>query len=576
MPPTAEDVSHAARAWIEQDPDPETRAELQALIDAGQTKELAERMGPPLEFGTAGLRGIVGAGLGRMNRAVVIRATRGLAEWLLASRPDARALPVVVGYDGRSSSRRFAEDTVGVLVAAGIPVRYFDRPVPTPLCAHAALELGANAAVMVTASHNPPEYNGYKVYAANAAQIVPPMDAQISARIAEVVSAAAVPLVPNAWSGHPLAERVPDAFFGRYLAQVDACRPPLARDRSLKIVYTPMHGVGWRYVREAFARAGYEHVYVVEQQAEPDGRFPTVRFPNPEEPGALSLATELAERVGADLILANDPDADRLAVCVPTASGRFVQLTGNQVGVLLGELMLEHALAAPKPLVVTSVVSSPMLGVIAKARGARFAETLTGFKWICNAALDIEREEGARFAFGYEEALGYCIGRTVRDKDGISAALVTADLAAHEKTRGASLLDRLERLYRAHGLWVSVQKSITRTGSEGLAEIQRAMTVLGERPPSEIAGRAVVRVVDYRTGAEARPRWLGKASLIALELEGGGRVLVRPSGTEPKLKIYVDLPAVLGEGQRLGAEQERTTATARSLAEEIAARVFCG
>lgn len=566
----------AARAWIAQDPDPATRAELEALIASGDQQELRERMLAPLEFGTAGLRGVVGAGLSRMNRAVVIRATRGLADYVLARHPDARTLPVVVGYDGRLSSRQLAEDTVGVLVAAGIPVRFFDEPVPTPLVAYAARQLSATAAVVITASHNPPEYNGYKVYAANAAQIVPPVDVEISERIAAVTSAKDVPLEPGVMSGHARAERVPDSFFDRYLAEVDAIRPRVERDQKLCIVYTPMHGVGWRFVKQTFERAGYSNVHVVAEQAEPDGRFPTVHFPNPEEPGALDLATALATEKKADLILANDPDADRLAVCIPTATGRYRQLTGNQVGLLLADFLLEHALRAPRPMVGSSIVSSPMLGSIAERYGARFEQTLTGFKWIWNAALDLEAQEGVRFAFGYEEALGYSVGRIVRDKDGVSAALLLADLAAHEQTQGGGLGERLERLYRKHGLWVSVQKSITRPGSEGLAEIERAMQVLKDEPPAALGGKRVSRVTDFRSGAESRPRWLPTTSLVALELEGGGRVLVRPSGTEPKLKIYVDLSVPLGEGERLSVKEEGATRDAQALASEIAAQVGLG
>lgn len=566
----------AARAWIAQDPDPATRAELEALIASGDQQELRERMLAPLEFGTAGLRGVVGAGLSRMNRAVVIRATRGLADYVLARHPDARTLPVVVGYDGRLSSRQLAEDTVGVLVAAGIPVRFFDEPVPTPLVAYAARQLSATAAVVITASHNPPEYNGYKVYAANAAQIVPPVDVEISERIAAVTSAKDVPLEPGVMSGHARAERVPDSFFDRYLAEVDAIRPRVERDQKLCIVYTPMHGVGWRFVKQTFERAGYSNVHVVAEQAEPDGRFPTVHFPNPEEPGALDLATALATEKKADLILANDPDADRLAVCIPTATGRYRQLTGNQVGLLLADFLLEHALRAPRPMVGSSIVSSPMLGSIAERYGARFEQTLTGFKWIWNAALDLEAQEGVRFAFGYEEALGYSVGRIVRDKDGVSAALLLADLAAHEQTQGGGLGERLERLYRKHGLWVSVQKSITRPGSEGLAEIERAMQVLKDQPPAALGGKRVSRVTDFRSGAESRPRWLPTTSLVALELEGGGRVLVRPSGTEPKLKIYVDLSVPLGEGERLSVKEEGATRDAQALASEIAAQVGLG
>jgi phosphomannomutase len=558
-----------ARAWIAGDPDETTRAELQALVDGAKIDELAERMAAPLEFGTAGLRGVVGAGENRMNRAVVIRATRGLADYLLARETDARILPVVVGYDGRLTSRQFAEDTVAVLVAAGVPVRFFDAPVPTPIVAFAARQLSATAAIVVTASHNPPEYNGYKVYASNAAQIVPPVDTEIAARVAAVGPAQDVKRADGAMRGHAKAERVPDSMFERYWMELDAVRPRGAADKNFRIVYTPMHGVGLRFARPALERAGYGQLSVVAEQAEPDGNFPTVRFPNPEEPGALDLARALAERSKAELILANDPDADRLAVCVPTVTGRWVQLTGNQVGVLLADFVLEHAAKTPTPLVIESIVSSPMLASIAKAYGARFDQTLTGFKWIWNAALDLEAKGGARFVFGFEEALGYSVGHIVRDKDGISAAVLFADLAARCKAGGESVIERLARLYKRHGLWVSLQKSVVRPGTEGHAEIEAAMKRLGVSPPSELGGRKVTAAEDFRAGGALRARWLPDTELIVLELDGKSRVLVRPSGTEPKLKIYVDLCAELGPGETVSGREDSARAEAETIAEQV-------
>ncbi|MCA9593663.1 MAG: phospho-sugar mutase [Myxococcales bacterium] len=561
-----------AREWMDQDPDPETRADLLALIDAGNETELAERMHAPLEFGTAGLRGVVGAGINRMNRAVVIRATRGLADRLLKE-PDARTLPVVVGYDGRTHSRQFAEDAIAVLVEAGIPVRWFDGPTSTPMVAYAARELSAQSAIVITASHNPPEYNGYKVYAPNAAQIVPPWDTEIAEAIDAVGPAKDVPLAQDALSR---AETIPDSLFDRYLAEVGAVRPKIATDPSLTIVYTPMHGVGWRFAKQAFSYAGYEHVHVVPEQAEPDGRFPTVRFPNPEEKGAMDLALSLADKQKAELILANDPDADRLAACVPTAAGRWVQLTGNQIGLLLADFMLAHALKAPQPLVVSSIVSSPMLGSIAEAHGARFEQTLTGFKWIANCAMDLERDAGVRFAFGYEEALGYSVGRIVRDKDGISAAVLLADLAAHLKTENKTLLDQLDALYRRHGLWVSLQKSITRPGSEGLAEIAKAVEHVAANRPELLAGQAVTAMTDYRSGGDERPRWLPDTNMVGLALGPKGRVLVRPSGTEPKLKIYVDLAVEVSASASVRDKEAEALDTARAIADAVAEHAGLG
>jgi phosphomannomutase len=567
-----EKLERAARSWIDGDPDPATRSELTTLLDAGNVAELTERLGGELEFGTAGLRGMVGAGPARMNRAVVIRTTRGLADYLLAKVRDARNLPVVLGYDGRVDSLRFAADAAGVLVAAGVPVRFFATPVPTPLVAYAARQLAATAAIVITASHNPPEYNGYKVYGSNAVQIVPPVDAEIAARIAAAGPANAIRRVEDALA-HPSAgcEPIPDAMFERYLAELGALRPAVPAARDIGIVYTPLHGVGGRFVKRALAAAGYEKVHTVAEQAEPDGRFPTVRFPNPEEPGALDLALALAEKHDADLLLANDPDADRLAACVPTATGRWVPLSGNQIGLLLADYLLQNAAKTPRPLVVQSIVSSPMLAEVAAAYGAQAEQTLTGFKWIWTAALELEERGGVRFVFGFEEALGYSAGQLVRDKDGISTAVLFADLVSHCRASGQSVLDRLDALYRHHGLWVSIQKSIVAEGSEGLSRIERAMERVRSAPPVELGERRIKASIDYGSGAERRPRWLPATSLVALELEGGGRVLVRPSGTEPKLKIYVDLRVALKKDELLRQREEAATAEARVIADAAAA-----
>lgn len=539
---TAGSVRERARAWIAGDPDPDTRAELSALLAADDGAALAERMAGPLEFGTAGLRGIVGAGSARMNRAVVIRTTRAVADTLLARVPDARALPVVVGFDARASSRRFAEDTIGVLLAAGIPVRHFSEPVATPLVAYAARVLGASAAVVITASHNPPEYNGYKLYGPDAVQISAPLDQDVSRRLAQVGAAADIPCEPGALSGtHPLLEPVAEDLVERYWMELSAGRPEIPRATDLRIVYTPLHGVGRALAEPLLRRAGYDRLEVVSEQAEPDPRFPTVRFPNPEEPGALDLAIAQVVRTGADLLVANDPDADRLALGVPVPSGGVRRLSGNEVGLLLADYVLEHAPKLPEPLVVQSIVSSPMLASIARAHGAAVERTLTGFKWIWRAALERQHQGGVRFAYGYEEALGYSVGTAVRDKDGISAAVHVVDLAAHCRARGTTLLEALARLHTRHGYWFGLQQSRVLPGLDGLEQMRAAMQRLRTASLERLGDRKLVRKTDYLSGAEARPAWLGAADLVELELDGPARVLVRPSGTEPKLKAYVDV-----------------------------------
>lgn len=543
------DLADEARLWISGDPDPRTRAELEGLIDSGNRTDLMERMGAPLDFGTAGLRGPVGAGPSRMNLAVVIRATAGLAAYLANGGTGL----VVVGFDARPQSREFAEAAAGVLSAHGIPVRYFPGVTPTPLVAFAAKHLGATAAVVVTASHNPPQDSGYKVYGPNAAQIIPPTDDEIARRIEEAGPANQIPRDDGVFrGGSDLVERIPDSILDTYWREVDDLR---LRDHGsrLSIVYTPIHGVGGATLQELFTRAGHHGLVMVPEQAEPDGTFPTVRFPNPEEPGALDLARALGEERDADLILANDPDADRLAAMV--ASGdRFRLLSGNELGVLLGDYLLAGYERQERPIVASSVVSSPMMGLVAAARGARHAVTLTGFKWIVNAGLALERAGEGRFVFGYEEALGYTVDGVVRDKDGLSAALIFTDLTADLADRGETIGDRLLGLWGAHGIWASAQVSVPGE-TDGLVE---AVDHLASNPPSSLGEHGVSGITDYRKGAEERPPWLGAQDLIELSLGASGRALVRPSGTEPKLKIYVDMAVPYGDdafGQRDALEE---------------------
>jgi phosphomannomutase len=534
------DLIERARRWIATDPDPATRAELEAVIDSGDVDELTSRLVTALEFGTAGIRGAVGAGPGRMNRAVVIRTTYGLARYLHEHEEGDQPGRVVLGFDARPDSRQFAEDTAGVLAAAGIPVVYFPMVTPTPLVAFAAKHLSASAAVVVTASHNPPADSGYKVYGPNWAQIVSPIDVEIQNAIAEAPGATQIDRVEGVFTGssaivRPIDENILDCYW----EEVAATRSRKAGS-ALQVVYTPMHGVGRDVVLEVMQRAGHTGVVAVPEQAEPDGRFPTVEFPNPEEPGALDLALDLARQRSAALILANDPDADRLAAVVP-GGGDWRPLSGNEIGALLGDYMLRNDPNPRESIVVSSIVSSPLLAAIAASYGARHEQTLTGFKWIVRAGLALEASTGGRFIFGYEEALGYTVGSTVRDKDGISAALLFTDMAADLEDSNRSVIDYLHDLWRAHGLWVSGQTSITRTGPEGVESLREAIDRLGDEPPEDLDGIPVVAITDYRSGGSERPDWLGEQALIELNIGEMGRLLVRPSGTEPKLKIYVDL-----------------------------------
>jgi len=559
------DLLDRAREWVDADPDPATRAELRSLIKAGDEAELSSRMAGMLRFGTAGIRGEVGAGPNRMNRAVVIRTARGLADHLLAERADLPEDPVVVAFDARPMSRRFAEDAAGVLAAAGIPVVFFPDAAPTPLAAFAAKVLAAAAAVVVTASHNPPADNGLKVYAANAAQIIAPVDAAIAGAIDKVGRADEVPRVEGVFAGASrLAAPAPDDIFDRYWEEVSASRPN-PRSSDMKIVYTPMHGVGGAAIGAVFRRAGHTGLLTVPAQAEPDGAFPTVDFPNPEEDSALELAASLADELGADLIIANDPDADRLAAVVKDGPA-WRRLSGNEVGVLLGDYVLRGHEGPDRPIVVNSIVSSPMLARLAEARGARHEVTLTGFKWIANAGLALEAAGEGRFVFGYEEALGYAVGPTVRDKDGISAALVFCDLVAGLRERGETALDRLAELWGIAGVWADSQHSIV--SKDGAEAIRAAVDRLAESPPRSVGGERVTGLTDYRAGGSSRPAWLGEQALVELSLGQSGRALVRPSGTEPKLKIYVDVSAAAGPDPH--AQHRVMSEKARAVAADLA------
>lgn len=555
-------------AWIEQDVDPDAQAELRALLEAGDEAELSERFAGPLTFGTAGLRGVIGAGETRMNRAVVIRTSYGLGQALLARDEGYRERGVVIGYDGRRGSQDFAEDTAGVLAALGFKVRLSDKVCPTPLLAYAVTHFEAAAGVMVTASHNPPEYNGYKVYADNGAQIVPPWDGEIADQIAQAPAAKDVARLSLAEAGERgRLERFGQALDELYLADVLALaadEPPAGRG-ELSLVYTPMHGVGLHLLAQALERGGYSGLHVVAEQAEPDGEFPTVRFPNPEEPGALDLAKALAEQHGADLILANDPDADRLACVVRSASGELVPLSGNEIGVLLGSYLIQRdpAPAGRPRLTLASIVSSPQLGTYAAAHGVEYAETLTGFKWIANDALSALRERNALFVFGYEEAIGFTVGEVVRDKDGIGAALILCELVATLRQAGKTLLDRLEELHRETGCYVSSQRSTVFPGQEGAETMAKIMESLRQSPPSELAGIEVAAFRDYQVGlrtpagGEPEPLSLPSSNVLVWELSGGDRIIARPSGTEPKIKFYFDVREPVAAEEPLAAARTR-------------------
>jgi len=522
------DLLQQAKAWIDQDPDPVTRQELQALIEANDLTDIGDRFSGRLQFGTAGLRGALGAGPNRMNRVIVAQAAAGLAAYLVEHEDNPS---VVVGYDARFNSDIFARDTAEIMTGAGVAAHLLPTHLPTPVLAFAIRHLGVSAGVMVTASHNPPQDNGYKVYLSDSSQIVPPADAEISDKIDAV---GPVDELPRSDDYTRLGDDVADA----YIEAVTALPTGTARD--IVTVYTPMHGVGRDTLVEVVRRTGFPPVHTVPAQAEPDPEFPTVAFPNPEEPGAMDLALKLASEVGADLIVANDPDADRCAVGVRDGES-YRMLSGDQVGSLLGDFMLRRGV---KGTYAASIVSSNVLSRQAAAYRQPFEQTLTGFKWIGKIPT---------LAYGYEEALGYSVAPDIaRDKDGISAIIRILELAAELKAEGKTLIDRLNDIAREHGLHATGQLSVR---VEDLSIIATAMQTLRSSPPTVLGGLAVETVDDLMNGYNGLPPTDG----IRLGLDGGARIICRPSGTEPKLKCYLEVIVPVGDSiEAARAEGQRS------------------
>jgi len=543
-------VLDRARAWLAQDPDPVTRAELTALIanaDAGDTDaaaDLADRFTTRLAFGTAGLRGRLGAGSNRMNRVLVGQAAAGFAAYLLEKSEPGTTPTVVIGYDGRRNSDVFARDSAELFAGAGLRAVLLPRLLPTPVLAFAVRHLGAAAGVMVTASHNPPDDNGYKVYLGGAdqgSQIVSPADAEIAAHIQRIADAGDVGALPRSDAYEIADESVVDA----YVAATATVAPAPAGAAGMTWAYTALHGVGYETLVKILETAGYPLPIVVDAQIEPDARFPTVAFPNPEEPGAMDLSYEVARRNDAEFILANDPDADRLAVAVPDAAapGGWRRLTGNEVGLLLGWRAARKAASGS---LACSLVSSPGLQAVAEHYGLGFHATLTGFKWISRAP-DI--------VYGFEEALGYLVNpETVRDKDGISAAVAMLGIIAEAREQGQTLADVIRAFQETFGYFDSGQVSVR---VEDLSIIGRIMASLRVQHPASVGGVAVERVDDLLAGVDGLP----PGDVLRLWLADGSRVIVRPSGTEPKVKVYLDV--------RAGSAAE---ATARVIALDAGAR----
>lgn len=544
--------------WLANDPDPHTKQQLQTLLDTGNEAELEQQFSGRLAFGTAGLRGVVKAGPMGMNRLVVQQTSAGLGAYLKQQVKDAETRGVIIGYDGRHDSKQFAHDAAGVLTAMGIKVYLTYKVAATPLVAFGVAHLNAAAAIVVTASHNPPQYNGYKVYWENGAQIIPPHDAGIAACIDKAATESISLLTLEAASAAGRLEMLEDDYYQSYRQGIKnaAVLQNHTQPELVSLSYTAMHGVGAEMAETVLNDAGVYKVYSVAAQREPDGDFPTVNFPNPEEKGAMDLVIAEARKHGAILACANDPDADRFAVAVRTTKGDYQMLSGDQVGVLLGHYLMAHA-PENNRLTCTTIVSSSLLSKIAISLNATCLTTLTGFKWLTNVGM-AEQNDDNQCLFAYEEALGYMVGSMVWDKDGLSALVAFAQLTAELASQGQTIWDRLEKIYREHGFHLNTQVSIALkpTTPDIGAHLRNNL-------PSAIAGKAVLSTDDISCGVRTFTDGstesidLPASDVLIFKLEGGVRAIVRPSGTEPKIKCYYEVVTIMSDQDTLESVQAR-------------------
>ena len=546
-------VKEKAQKWLQSNTvDTDSKSEIEKLLNSPEQTELVDAFYKDLEFGTGGLRGVMGVGSNRINKYTIGMATQGLANYLLKTYPDEQ-IKVAIAYDSRNNSRYFAEITAAVFSANSIYVYLFEDLRPTPELSFAVRELGCHSGVVVTASHNPKEYNGYKVYWNDGAQVVPPHDKNIINEVSAIKSIDDVKFDKDDSKiesiGAEVDEKYLDAILGLSLSP-----QAIKNQHDLKIVYTPIHGSSITLVPTALERMGFTNVTIVEEQAKPDGNFPTVVYPNPEEAEALSIALKKAEDLDADLVLGTDPDADRVGIAVKNDKGEFQLLNGNQTGSMLVYYLLkkwkENGKIDGKQFVAKTIVTTELIGSIADHYGVKCYDTLTGFKYI--AGLIREKEGKEQFIGGGEESYGYLIGDDVRDKDAVASCIMIAEMVAYIKDQGQEVFDFLLEMYQKFGLYKEHLISLTKKGKSGVEEIQQMMLELRKNPPTELAGEKVVKVIDYKEGYEQdmiidnrEPVHFPKSDVLQFITEKGSKISARPSGTEPKIKFYVSVNEVM-------------------------------
>lgn len=536
--------------------DEETRKELEAI--KGNDLEIKDRFYKDLEFGTGGLRGIIGAGTNRMNKYTVGKATQGLSNYILKNNPEGKAMGVALAYDSRNMSPEFAEMSALVLNANGIKAYIFNELRPTPELSFAVRQLGCTAGIVVTASHNPPEYNGYKVYWADGAQVVAPKDEGIISEVNSITDFSAIKMMDKAEAVknglfNVVGKEIDDAFVENIKKQ--AVRPEeVIKAKDMKIVYTPLHGAGNKNVRRVLAEVGFENVYVVPEQEKPDGTFPTVGYPNPEDPKAFTLAIKLAQEKQADIIIGTDPDSDRIGVVVKDNNGNYDILTGNMTGALLTEYVLggrkEKGTLPENAAMVKTIVTTEMVRAIAENYGVKLFDVLTGFKFIGEKIKQFEEDHSYSYVFGFEESYGCLSGTYARDKDAVGASMLVCEMAAYYKNKGMTLYDGLMELYNKYGFYKEGVKSVTLKGVDGAEQIQKIMEYLRNNVPSDFAGNKVIWAKDYKTGVfknlltgETEASTLPKSNVLYYNLDDRAWLCVRPSGTEPKIKFYMGVKA---------------------------------
>ncbi|WP_010135235.1 phospho-sugar mutase [Ochrovirga pacifica] len=535
------EIIEASKLWLSPTFDADTQKEIQDLID-NNPEELTDRFYKNMEFGTGGMRGVMGAGTNRINKYTIGKATQGLSNFLIANSPN-KELKTVIAYDCRNNSKEFAKVVADVFTANGIQVFLFDDLRTTPELSFAVRYLGCDAGIVLTASHNPPEYNGYKVYGADGCQVTPPLDSMIIDEVNNVTFDA-IKFEADEKLLTYIGEEIDDAF---HLASIKHGTFGDQIDRGdVKIVFTPLHGTSVMSVPAVLHRAGFSDVHIVKEQEQPNGNFPTVKSPNPEETEALEMATNLANQIGADILMGTDPDSDRLGIAVRDLEGNMKLLNGNQTMILMTDFLIQQKKnnggLKDNQFIATTIVSTEMLKVLADYYGLETVITLTGFKWIGKSIADFPKKE---FIGGGEESYGYMIGDFVRDKDAVTSCLLACEMAAHAKAKGTTLYQQLLDIYAKHGLYKEALISITKKGMDGAAQIQQMLVDFRENPMKEIVGSKVKYICDYQSSiqknvltGEETVMDMPKSNVLIYHTEDGTKVCVRPSGTEPKIKFY--------------------------------------